>query len=117
MNMRADILTGYVMLLLLTCPAFCQGADDARKHLVRGMAAIEMAKGEEDLVGAVEGQAALGRSLGAEHRAVGVEVLEVVEGTTLHVLQQGLVVLIRGAVAKLIPAGADAAFEEGDHGA
>ena len=54
MNMRADILTGYVMLLLLTCPAFCQGADDARKHLVRGMAAIEMAKGEEDLVGAAD---------------------------------------------------------------
>ncbi len=54
MNMRADILTGYVMLVLLACPAFCQGADDARKHLVRGMAAIEMAKGEEELFGAAD---------------------------------------------------------------
>lgn len=39
---------------LLTLPAFAATADDARKHMVRGMAAIEMAKSEEELSAAAE---------------------------------------------------------------
>lgn len=41
-----------VVLALMTGPAFGAAAEDARKHMVRGMAAIEMAKSEEELSGA-----------------------------------------------------------------
>jgi hypothetical protein len=43
------------LLLVLSATAFAQGSDEeAREHLVRGMAAIEMAKSNEELINAAE---------------------------------------------------------------
>src|ERR1700722_6261790 len=74
--------------------------------------------GEHDLLGWIKGEAADGRGVGAEHGGVGVEILlEVVERALLEALAQRHVVLVRGAGAELIPARADAAFEDRDDAA
>lgn len=52
MKNKSNIFANLLIFLILMSPVLCQGADEARKHLVRGMAAIEMAKGEDELFGA-----------------------------------------------------------------
>src|SRR5690349_17152675 len=75
---------------------------------------IERAVGREhDLLGRIEGDAQHGAAVGAEHRRVDVEaLLEVVDrALLLEAALERLVVLVRGARADLVPAGADAALE------
>ena len=60
-------------------------------------------------------QAAVGRLAGAEHGGVGVELLEVIERAQLQRGQKLGQVLVGGAGAELIPAGAYAPFEIRNH--
>ncbi len=91
---------------------------DRVADVARPLLGIERAVGgEQHAVGAVELEAADGRRARAEHRAVGIEILEVVKRALLQALQHRPQVLVRGARAELVPAGPDPALEVRHHGA